>query len=96
LDAVLSVGSGAVSILGLGLVLAALSLANDYTYRRKSGIIQVLKIPNFQFAIDLGLILLELGILGASSVAGIRLLCAVLAVAFGVHAVRTRFTPRGR
>jgi hypothetical protein len=90
-----SIGSGAVSILGLGIILAALSHANDYAYRQKTGLIRAFQIPDFQFVIDLGLILLELGILGAASLVGVRVLCGILAFVFGIHALRTRLKPRG-
>lgn len=90
LGALLSVGPGALSILGLGIILAAFDSARYESFRRKSGILRSLQNPDVQFAIDVGLILLEVGILGASNVAAVRLVFGILAVLFGIHAVRTR------
>ncbi len=79
-----SVGFGALWILGLGLVLAALSFASYLASQRKRRFRQALEMPACRIMIGLGLVFFCLGQTGSVSAAWERILWAVLALIFAV------------
>lgn len=85
-----SMGFGALWILGLGLVVAALSFANYLTSQQKRRFKQVLKMSACRITIDLGLVFLCLGLTGGLSAVWERLLWGVLALIFIVRTWQAR------
>ena len=85
-----SVGFGALWILGLGLVTAALSFTNYLANQQKRGFKQALEMPACRIMIDLGLVFFCLGWAGGVSAVWERLLWAVLALIFAVQTWQTR------
>jgi hypothetical protein len=79
------VGFSALWILGLGLVVAALSFANYQAGQQKWRFRQALEIPACRIMIDLGLVLFCLGWTGSVSSTWEHLLWAVLALVFAVQ-----------
>jgi hypothetical protein len=77
-----TVGFGALWILGLGLVTAALSFDNYLASQQKRRFRQALEMPACQIMIDLGLVLFCLGLAGGVSAVWERILWAVLALMF--------------
>ncbi len=77
-----SVGFGALWILGLGLTLAALSFANYLAGQHKWPFRQALELPASRSMIYLGLVFFCLGWAGSVSATWERLLWAVLALIF--------------
>jgi hypothetical protein len=90
-----SVGFSALWILGLGLVVAALSFASYMADQQKQRFNQALEIPSCRIMIDLGLVFFALGWTGSVSSTWERVVWAVLAALFMVQtwqATKTRTT----
>jgi hypothetical protein len=85
-----SVGFGALWILGLGLVTAALSFAYYLASQQKLRFRQALEMPACRIMIDLGLIFFALGWTGSVSSTWERIVWAVLALVFAVQTWRAR------
>jgi hypothetical protein len=85
-----SVGFGALWILGLGLVTAALSFAYYLASEQKRRFRQMLELPACRIMINLGLVLFCLGLAGGVSAVWERLLWAVLALIFAVQIWQAR------
>lgn len=85
-----SVGFGALWILGLSLVAAALSFANYLASQQKRQFKQVLELPACRIMTDLGLVFFCLGWAGGVSATWERLLWTVLALVFAVQTWQTR------
>ena len=85
-----AVGFGALWILGLGLVTAALSFANYLASQQKRRFRQALEMPACKIMIDLGLVFFCLGWTGSVSAVWERLLWAVLALIFAVRTWQAR------
>lgn len=85
-----SVGFGALWILGLGLVLAALSFANYLAGQNKRSFRQTLSLPEYQSMINLGLVFFCIGWAGNASTGWERLLWIVLALVFARQVWQTR------
>jgi len=85
-----SVGFGALWILGLGLVVTALSFANYLASQQKRRFGQVLEMPACRIMIDLGLVFFCLGWTGSVSVVWERIVWAVLALIFAVRTWQAR------
>ena len=85
-----SVGFGALWILGLGLVVAALSFANYLAGQHKWRFKQALEMPACRIMLHLGLVFFCLGWAGGVSAVWERLLWAVLALIFVVQAWQAR------
>jgi hypothetical protein len=93
------VGFSALWILGLSLMLATLSYADYEAYRRQARTRDVLAEPGYQLALNAGLSLFCLGLLGSARAWWERALWVVLALAFSVQVVRAwqarrRHTPK--
>ena len=86
------VGFGALWILGLGLVVAALSFANYLASQQKRRFRQALEIemPACQIMIDLGLVFFCLGWTGSVSSTCERIVWAVLALIFALQTWQAR------
>jgi len=84
------VGFGALWILGLGLVTAALSFANYLAGQQKRRFRQALEMPACQIMIYLGLVFFCLGWTGSVSAVWERFLWAVLALIFAVRTWQAR------
>jgi hypothetical protein len=85
-----SVGFGALGILGLGLVTAALSFANYLASQQKRRFRQALEMPACRIMIDLGLVFFCVGLAGGVSAVWERLLWAVLALVFALQTWQAR------
>ena len=85
-----SVGFGALWILGLGLVTAALSFANYLASQQKRRFRQALEMPACRIMIDLGLVFFCVGLAGGVSAVWERLLWAVLALVFALQTWQAR------
>ena len=85
-----SVGFGALWILGLGLVTAALSFANYLASQQKRRFRQALEMPACRIMIDLGLVFFCLGLAGGVSAVWERLLWAILALMFALQTWQAR------
>mgnify|MGYP001558177693 CR=1 FL=1 len=84
------VGFGALWILGLGFVVAALGFANYLASRQKRRFRQVLEMPACQIMIDLGLVFFCLGWTGSVSGTWERIVWAVLALIFAAQTWQVR------
>ena len=80
-----SVGFSALWILGLGLVVAALSFANYQAGQQKQRFKQARERPASRIMIDLGLVFFCLGLTGSVSSIWERILWAILALVFTVQ-----------
>lgn len=85
-----SVGFGALWILGMGIVTAALSFANYMASQQKRRFRQALEMPAYRIMIDLGLVFFCLGWAGNLSAIWERILWAVLALMFAAQAWQAR------
>lgn len=85
-----SVGFGALWIIGLGLVTAALSFAYYLAGQQKRRFRQALEMPACRIMIDLGLVFFSLGWAGGVSAGWERLLWAVLALMFALQTWQAR------
>jgi hypothetical protein len=85
-----SVGFGALWVLGLGLVTAALSFANYLAGQQKQRFSQVLEIPVYRIMLALGLVFFCLGWAGNVSTTWEHLLWAVLALMFALQTWHAR------
>lgn len=85
-----SFGFGALWILGLGLVTAALSFANYLASQQKRRFRQALEMAACRIMIDLGLVFFCLGWAGSVSAVWERLLWAVLALMFALQTWQAR------
>ena len=85
-----SVVFGALWILGLGLVTAALSFANYLASQQKRRFRQALETPACRIMIDLGLVFFCLGWAGGVSAIWARLLWGVLALMFALRTWQAR------
>lgn len=85
-----SFGFGALWILGLSLVTAALSIANYLASQQKRRFRQMLEMPACRIMIDLGLIFFCLGWAGGVSAVWERLLWTVLALIFAFQTWQAR------
>lgn len=90
-----SVGFGALWILGLGLVVAALSFANYLAPQQKRRFRQALEMAACQIMIDLGLVFFCLGWTGSVSGTWERIVWAVLALMFAVQTWQARKMSNG-
>jgi len=85
-----SVGFGALWILGLGLVTAALSFANYLASQQKRRFRQALEMPACRIMIDLGMVFFCLGWTGSVSGTWERIVWAVLALMFALQTWQAR------
>lgn len=84
------VGFGALWIIGLGLVTAALSFANYLASQQKRRFKQALEMPAFRIMINLGLVFFCLGWAGGVTAVWERLLWAFLALMFTLQTWQVR------
>ena len=84
------VGFSALWILGLALVVAALSFANYQAGQQKRRFRQALGMPVCQIMIDLGLVFFCLGWVGGVSATWERIVWAVLALMFALQTWQAR------
>ena len=84
------VGFGTLWILGLGLVVAALSFANYLASQQKRRFRQVLEMPACQIMIDLGLMFFCLGWIGSVSGTWERIVWGGLAFMFALGSWQAR------
>ena len=80
------VGFSALWITGLSLILAAFSFGDYIASQRRLRTRDVLRWPGYQAAINSGLVLFCVGLIGSAHTWWEQLLWAVLAVAFGYQA----------
>jgi hypothetical protein len=85
-----SVGFGALWILGLGLVVAGLSLANYLGSRHTYKFRQALRTTACRIMIGLGLVLFCIALAGSVSTVWEHLLWAILALIFAIQSWQTR------
>jgi ABC-type iron transport system FetAB permease component len=85
-----SVGFGALWIIGLGFVTAALSFAYYIASQQKMRLRRALGVPTCRIMIDLGLVFFCLGWAGGASAVWERLLWAVLGLIFAVQTWQAR------
>jgi len=84
------VGFGALWIFGLGLVTAALSIANYLAGQQKQRFSQALEMPACRIILALGLVFFCLGWAGGASAIWERIVWAVLALMFALQAWNAR------
>ena len=87
-----ALGFGALWIFGLGLEVAALSLANYLANQQKRGFWHALELPACRIMIDLGLVFFCLGRTGSASVTWERIVWAVLGLIFLLRTWQDRNT----
>ena len=91
-----SVGFGATWILGLSLILAAVSLANHLAGRDQRRLWDILTQGGFPVAVNLGLALFCLGWLDGADAAWEKALWGLLALSFAVQGWLAQRERRGR